>query len=276
MNMILVKKADGTKQIHFVYCHERGYHAIYNFKQNKFIQQTDNNCHLIKLSASRFEDWPDGDIYWSPNMVYIKHLGKLMIFGATNHDYYNSMEYSAHGDIWSFDIENENAKWENLSDLKIPRWNTGYLPTAVVIGFDSVIYLFCVGEYIAEGTILRKVWCLDLYSMKWHESEKNFPGNILDEWFGINVLNTFIETNNGYVHHYFPGKGDWIAAFGSKYTCHHKICLYDVCPSKIKASHHQRYKTLVFGFVRREKKKFDLIVPDCLIKLCLIYFTIFV
>ena len=275
-NMMIINKSNGSTEGHFVYCHsKRGYHVIYNFDTKKFIQQTNNNCNLIKLDGNAVE-WPERTCF-SPNIVYIKHLHKLMIIGASNYDPTNFM--GNFGEVWTFDVEKENAKWENRKDLQIPNFDIRLHDTAVTIGFDSIVYVWCVGvdtgpneKRGAGGCRVNeaKIWCLDLYEMKWYESNKYLPEYILDSYNELETLNTFITTNNRYVHHYNPG-GPMIS-----YTAHVKICLYDVCPMEIKKNHRERYDKLIFGFVRDVRKVLDVNVPDYLSKLILQYFTLFV
>eukprot|EP00483_Globobulimina_turgida_P008401 UN08418 len=103
--------------------------------------------------------------------------------------------------------------------------------SVVVLGFDCVIFIFAV-NLLNLGRSYMEIWCLDVFSGRWYQSEKRVPQYFMEEGMST-THHAYISTGGRYAHYFDMHFVD-------------KIDLYDVSPVQLRND----WNNLIFGFVR--------------------------
>ena len=106
------------------------------------------------------------------------------------------------------------------------------------------------------------IWCLDLRNKKWFKSEYLMPFTV--RWNVVNGEDNYL---------YFICYKDSRRQIG--YRCNFKISLFDIIPWEIYQINKDQNMILIHGFINDIAKQIDLICPDSLINVILLYYPPF-
>eukprot|EP01084_Bolivina_argentea_P088158 159174_1 len=158
-------------------------------------------------------------------MIYVELKKQLLMFGGWNGIFLDPICYD---DIWYCNLEQygiNDYKWEKYP-IKLPQKHKHF---CCVLAFDSLIFVFYI-----RNDLDKSIWCLDLMSNKWYKSHKTFPCN-----FGKSYA---IKTKDNCVH--------FMQCIYSDAPYHLKLSLYDIIPLELNKVYKNKYKPIVYGFIR--------------------------